>query len=236
VTANKTSPSVSAAELQKNRDLRIAAMSLHLAPEAMQRSSRVLTQLSLAEELHDAVGLCFENRLFMPTFALLRSLTDTHALGIWFLTYATEEEARDSVAHLSTPAIVQSCFIDIDRAVFDFIFEKVSGTENEIYRDVLHPSIHGDAMHITMRARDSEAGRVWTNKCVFHSHALYLHFLSELAKSQHGFPDFHGYAKSEAIRSGETMNAVLTAAPWLETDEPTDSYDYLGQSLPFVSR
>lgn len=86
---------------------------------------------------------------------------------------------------------------------------------------MLHPSIHGDAMHITMRARDSEARRVWTNKCVFHSHALYLHFLSELSKRQDEFPDFQGYAQSEAIRSGETMNAVLAAAPWLGTDEPT---------------
>jgi hypothetical protein len=43
--------------------------------------------------------------------ALLRSLIDTCVLAIWFLRYATDEEIRDSVAHLSIPEIVKKRFV-----------------------------------------------------------------------------------------------------------------------------
>jgi hypothetical protein len=114
----KKSASISAAERKKTRDLRVADLSIKLIPEEDQRASRSAAQAILASELHEAICLCLQNRLFMPTLALLRSLIDTCVLGIWFSKYAKDTEVVDSVAHLSTPEIVEKQFDKPDRAMF----------------------------------------------------------------------------------------------------------------------
>jgi hypothetical protein len=142
---------------KKIRDRKVAALSLDLTPPENQRAIRALNRALLAGELHDAMTLCLKSNLLMPLAALLRSLIDTSVLGIWLLKYATDEAAKDSVAHLSTVEIVQRSFDLEDKTMFAFIFEAVNGTDHEFYRDVLHPSIHGDALHIAMRVRDQES-------------------------------------------------------------------------------
>jgi hypothetical protein len=75
-----------------------------------------------------------------------------------------DEEGRDSVAHLSTVDMVQRSFGPEDRPMFAFIFQPVKGTDHEFYRDVLHPSIHGVALHIALRVRDQASKRTWVAK------------------------------------------------------------------------
>jgi hypothetical protein len=143
------------------RDRKVAALSLDLIPPENQRAMRALSQALLASELHDAMMLCLKSNLSMPLAALLRSLIDTTALGIWLLKYATDQEVKDSVAHLSTVEMIQRSFDQEDMPMFAFIFEPVKGTDHEFYRDVLHPSIHGDALHISMRVRHEASRRTW---------------------------------------------------------------------------
>jgi hypothetical protein len=154
----------------------VAELSINLVPEAERRSSRSARQAILASELHEAIGLCMEKSLFMPTLALLRSLIDTCVLGIWFLKYAKDEEIVDSVAHLSTPEIVKNCFDARDQVMFDFIFEELEGTRNQLYRDVLHPSIHGDALHVAMRLRDQKSKKTWVHECIIRTNVIYVYF------------------------------------------------------------
>jgi hypothetical protein len=92
---------VPAAHRKRNRDRRVAALSLDLVPAQNQRAIRALNQALLAGELHDAIALCLQSNLLMPLAALLRSLIDTSVLGIWLLKYATDEEVSDSVALLA---------------------------------------------------------------------------------------------------------------------------------------
>ena len=145
-------------------DRRIASLSLDLIPQENRRTSRSLSQALLAGELHDAVILCLKESKLMPTAALLRSLIDTCVLGIWLLRYAKDEEVPDSVARLSTPEIVKNVFVGIDQNMFAFVFEEVKGTDHQFYRDVLHPSIHGDALHIAMRLRDEKSRSTWVSQ------------------------------------------------------------------------
>lgn len=153
--AKNNSSSLSAAERTKKRDDRVAAMSLHRFPATEQRSVRALNQALVAGELYDVIILCVKNKKFMPLAALLRNLIDTCVLGIWFLKYAKNEEIAERVAHLSTPEMVKSRFVGEDQLAFAFMFQCVKGTDHEFYRDVLHPSIHGDGLHIAMRLRCS---------------------------------------------------------------------------------
>jgi hypothetical protein len=49
--------------------------------------------------------------------------------------------------------------------MFAFVFEEVRETD---YRDVLHPSIHGDALHIAMRLRDGNSKKMWVHKRILY--------------------------------------------------------------------
>jgi hypothetical protein len=133
---------------RKKRDQRVAALSINLVPKTDRRSVRCLNQALPAGEVHDTIFLCLKDGLVMPPAALLRSLIDTCVLGMWLLNYAADEEISDGVAHLSTPEIVQKHFASEDQRMFAFGFEEVHGTDHQFYRDVVHPSIHGDALHI----------------------------------------------------------------------------------------
>jgi hypothetical protein len=62
----------------------------------------------------------------------------------------------------------------------------INATDHEFYRDVLHPSIHGDALHLAMRVRDQASKRTWVHKCLFH--ANYVHMLLQFAKRQGSYP------------------------------------------------
>lgn len=213
------SPRAQGADRRKKRDQRVAASSITLVPVANQRSARSLNQALLAGELHDATVLCLKERLVMPTAALLRSLIDTCVLGIWFLRYATDEEIRDSVAHLSTPEIVKKRFVNEDQRMFAFVFEEVRGTDHQFYRDVLHPSIHGDALHIAMRLRDDNSRKTWVHKCIFHANHVYTHFLLQLAQSGQVPAHLHEYFKNESTKSLQAMAALLKHPDWQGVDE-----------------
>jgi hypothetical protein len=80
---------------------------------------RALNQALLAGQLHDAMTACLTANLLIPLATLLRSLIDTSVLGIWLIKYATEREASDSVAHLSTADLVQQRFDQNDSSSFD---------------------------------------------------------------------------------------------------------------------
>ena len=204
---------------KKKRDQRIAALAFDRISEKDRRSRRCMSQILLAGELHDAVVLCLKDGKLMPTAALLRSLIDTCVLGIWLLKYATEEQASDSVAHLSTIEIAKHVFSGNDKKMFAFLFQEVRGTDHEFYRDVLHPAIHGDALHLAMRFRDKRATKTWVHKCIFHTNHVYVHFLLQSAGSGLVPPDLQSYIKAESEKSLNTMTALLKHPAWLGIDE-----------------
>ena len=219
VTTKRTAPQVPPAHRKRNRDRRVAALSLDLVPAENQRAIRALNQALLAGELHDAMALCLQSNLLMPLAALLRSLIDTSVLGIWVLKYATEEEVSDSVAHITTVDMVQRSFGPEDRPMFAFIFQPIKGTDHEFYRDVLHPSIHGDALHIAMRVRDQASKRTWVHKCLFHANHVYVHMLLQFAKSGKVPQQFQDYIREESAKAIRVMSALLEHPDWKGTDE-----------------
>jgi hypothetical protein len=180
---------------------------------------RALNQALLAGELHDAMMLCLKSNLSMPLAALLRSLIDTTALGIWLLKYATDQEVKDSVAHLSTVEMIQRSFDQEDMPMFAFIFEPVKGTDHEFYRDVLHSSIHGDALHISMRVRHEASRRTWVYKCMFHAKHVYVHMLLQFAKSGKVPQEFQDYIREETVKAVRFMATLLEHPDWKSTDE-----------------
>jgi hypothetical protein len=203
---------------KKQRDLRVAELSINVIPEESRRSSRSASQAILASELHEAVCLCMEKRLFMPTIGLLRSLIDTCVLGIWFLKYAKDEEIVDSVAHLSTPEIVKSCFNARDQAMFDFIFEELEGTTNQLYRDVLHPSIHGDALHVGMRLRDQKSTKTWVHECITRANVVYIYFLLQFGVK---IPEeLKKYINTPRVESIKRMTAMFEQPEWRGMADP----------------
>jgi hypothetical protein len=204
---------------KKQRDLRVAELSINLVPEAGRRFSRAGRQAILASELHEAICLCMDKRLFMPTLGLLRSLIDTCVLGIWFLKYAKNEEITDSVAHLSTPEIVKNCFDGTDQSMFDFIFEELQGTKNELYRDVLHPSIHGDALHVGMRLRDQKSTKTWVHECVTRTNVVYVYFLLQVAVK---IPpaELENYIAPVRLESIKRMGAMFKEPEWQGMADP----------------
>jgi hypothetical protein len=205
---------------KKQRDLRVAELSINLIPEENRRSSRAASQAILASELHEAICLCLENNLFMPTFALIRSLIDTCALGIWFLKYAKDEEIIDSVAHLSTPEIVKTCFDARDQVMFGFIFEEIQGTNNQVYRDVLHPSIHGDALHVAMRLRDKKSTKTWVHKCVVNTNAIYIYFFLQFGVDGKLPEELNKYMNAARVQSMKRLNAMFEKPEWRGMADP----------------
>ncbi|HEY4048289.1 MAG TPA: hypothetical protein VGM27_15610 [Acidobacteriaceae bacterium] len=168
--------------LWDKHDARIAALSLDLIPREDRRWTRALLQFSLASDVHKAIHLCLREDLTMPLAALLRSLIDTSVLGIWLVKYADDKEAQESVEDKKTLEIEQ-IFNTEDRQVFAFLYEPVKDTENQFYRDVLHPSVHGDAFHLAMRTRNEAAKRAWSMKCQNGADQIYKHFLIRLRES-----------------------------------------------------
>jgi hypothetical protein len=219
VTTKRTVPQVSAAHRKRKRDGRVAALSLDLVPAENKRATRACNQALLAGELHDAMALCLKSNLLMPLAALLRSLIDTSVLGIWLLKYATDEQVRDSVAHLSAVEMVRCSFGPEDRPMFAFMFQPVKGTDHEFYRDVLHPSIHGDALHIAMRVRDQASKRIWVRKCLFHATHVYVHMLLQFAKSGKVPQEFRDYIGKESAKAICVMTTLLEHPDWKGTDE-----------------
>ncbi len=209
----------SGADRKRKRDQRIASLSLDLVPQEDRRTTRSLSQVLLAGELHDAIILCLKESKLMPTAALLRSLIDTCVLGIWLLRYGKDEEVSDSVAHLSTPEIVKNVLVGKDRDMFAFVFEEVKGTDHQFYRDVLHPSIHGDALHITMRLRDKKSRRTWVHKVIFHTNHVYVHFMLRFAESGLVPAQMREYFKNESQKSLQMMTTLLNHPDWKDTDE-----------------
>ena len=207
------------ADLRRKRDQRIASLSLDLIPQENRRTTRCLSQALLAGELHDAIILCLKESKIMPTAALIRSLIDTSVLGIWLLKYAKDEEVPDSVAHLSTPEIVKNVFVGKDQNMFAFVFEEVKGTDHQFYRDVLHPSIHGDALHIAMRLRDEKSRRTWVHKIIFHVNHVYVYFMLQFAESGLVPPQMHEYFKNESVKSLQMMTTLLNHPDWKGTDQ-----------------
>jgi hypothetical protein len=204
---------------RKARDRRVASLSLDLIPPERQRPARSLNQALLAGELHDAIILCFQNFKFMATAALLRSLIDACVLGIWLLKYAKDEEVADSVAHLSTTEIVKSTFKGQDQSMFAFVFQEVKGTDHQFYRDVLHPSIHGDALHVAMRLRDETSRKTWIHKVMFHTNQVYVHFMLELAKSGLVPSELYEYFKNESLKALQAMVTLRDHPAWQGVDE-----------------
>ena len=179
---------------------------------------RALNQAVLAGQLHDAIFVCLKSNLLMPLAALLRSLIDTAVLGIWVLKYATDQEVGESVAHLSTIEMVQR-FDQEDLPMFAFIFQPVKDTDHEFYRDVLHPSIHGDALHIAIRIRDEPSRRVWVHKCLFHSNQVYVHMLLVFAKSGKIPKQWHDSIRDNSLAAIQMMDALLQHPDWRGTSE-----------------
>ncbi len=184
-----------------------------------RRTTRSLNQALLAGELHDAIILCLKESKLMPTTVLLRSLIAPCVLGIWLLRYAKDEEVRDSVANLSTPEIVKNVLVGKDQNMFAFVFEEVKGTDHQFYRDVLHPSIHGDALHIAMRLRDEKSRRTWVHKVIFHTNHVYVHFMLQFAESGLVPAQMHEYFNNESLKSLQMMTTLLNHPDWKGTNE-----------------
>lgn len=164
-------------------------MSVDSIPSGNQRQLRAAIQYLLARELNEAMLACLKQDLCMPLACLLRSLIDTTALGLWLLKYAPEDQLTHSVAHLSTTHLVRESFDTEDQEMFAFIFKTVKNTDHEFYRDVLHPSVHGDALHIAMRLRDETSKNSWICTCSFYAENVYRHFLCEFDRNSR-VPDY----------------------------------------------
>jgi hypothetical protein len=209
VSNKRSGPSNSSHDRKSLRDKRVAALSLDLVNPEGRRSTRALTQALLAGELHDAIILCVKADLPMPLASLLRSLIDTAVLGIWLVKYALSEEVAESVASLSTPETIKERFDPEDRKMFAFVFEPVKGTDHQFYRDVLHPAIHGDALHLAMRTRDEPSTKAWILKCSFHANRVYCHFLLEFARSGVVPETYRAYIRAESEQSIRAMTSLL---------------------------
>jgi hypothetical protein len=149
---------------------------------------------------------------------LLRSLIDTTVLAIWIAKYASEEAVADSVAHLSTTEIWERHFDASDKNAFAFLYEPIKGTDHLFYRDVLHPSTHGDSMHIIMRIRDEGSSKTWVRKCCIHTHAIYCHFLFVCVRLQMIPEEYVETIRLESAQSLHRMKDFLTAPQWKEVE------------------
>ena len=103
--------------------------------------------------------------------------------------------------------------------MFAFVFQTVKDTDHEFYRDVLHPSIHGDALHIAMRIRDYSSRRTWVHKVLFHTNHVDVHLMLEFAKGGLVPAHLHEYFKTESMTSIQMMDALLKHPSWINTDE-----------------
>lgn len=93
--------------------------------------------------------------------------------------------------------------------MFAFVLEEVKDNDHQFYRDVLHPSIHGDAMHISMRLRDEKSRRTWVHKVIFHTNHVYVRFMLQFAESGLVPAQMHEYFKNESLKSLLMMTTQL---------------------------
>jgi hypothetical protein len=216
---NQNSPGSTRSDRKKRRDKTVAALSLDLVPQENRRSTRIATQVLLADELHESITLCLKEGLLMPIASLLRSLIDTTVLGLWFVKYASEDQVTGSVSDLSTTELIRDRFDDEDKKMFAFVFQPVKNTDHYFYRDVLHPSVHGDALHLAMRTRDEASRKTWTFNCAFLANSVYCHFLLQFAKTER-VPDYmEEHIKQEAAKCIRWQTALLKHPQWQGTDE-----------------
>lgn len=201
------------------RDKRIAALSIDRIPLEDQRASRAAAQAALAWELHQAIIACLTQQLLMPIASLLRSLIDTTALGIWFVKYAPDDQITESVAHLSTTDLIENYFVDEDRIKFAFLFLPVKDTDHLFYRDVLHPSVHGDALRLVMRTRDEASRKTWIYNCLFQADTVYCHFLLQFAKSGQVPEYMQEQVRAESEKCIQRRNGLLQHPEFRGTDE-----------------
>jgi len=204
---------------KKLRDKRIAAMSIDRVPLEDQRATRAATQVLLARELHQAIAVCLSEGLLMPVASLLRSLIDTSVLGIWFVKYAPKDQIAESVADLSTAELIKHRFDDEDKKTFAFVFQRVKDTDHHFYSDVLHPSVHGDAIHLAMRTRDEASRKAWVFNCSFQADNVYCHLLLQFAKSGK-VPDYmQEDVKADAAKCIRRQRALIEHPQWKGTEE-----------------
>jgi len=216
---NQNSPGSARSDRKKQRDKRVVALSLDLVPQENQRATRIATQVLLADELHESITVCLKEGLLMPIASLLRSLIEATVLGLWFVKYSSEGQVTDSVSDLSTTEVIRDRFDDEDKKVFAFVFQPVKDTNHHFYRDVLHPSVHGDALHLAMRTRDEASRKTWVFNCSFQANSVYCHFLLQFAKTRK-VPDYmKERVKGEAAKCIRWQKALLEHPQWKGTDE-----------------
>jgi hypothetical protein len=216
---NPNSPGSARSDKKKQRDKRIAALTLDLVPQENQRTTRIATQVLLADDLHKAITLCLKEGLLMPIASLLRSLIDTTVLGLWFVKYSPEDLVTQSVSDLATTELIRDRFDDEDKKIFAFVFQRVKDTEHYFYRDVLHPSVHGDALHLAMRTRDEASRKTWIFNCSFQANSVYCHFLLQFAKTGKVPAYMKEHVKEEAAKCIRWQKALLEHPQWKGTDE-----------------
>lgn len=216
---DQNSPGSTRGDRKKQRDKRVAGLSLDLVPKENKRATRVATQVLLADQLHEAITLCLKEGLLMPIASLLRSLIDTTVLGLWLLKYSAEDQVTDSVSDLSTAELIRHRFDNEDKKIFGFIFQPIKDTDHHFYRDVLHPSVHGDALHLAMRTRDEASRKTWVFNCSFQANSVYCHFLLQFAKTGK-VPDYmKERVKEEAAKCIRWQKALLEHPQWKGTNE-----------------
>ena len=181
--SKNTPPDSARVNRKELRDKRVAALSIELVSPGSRRANRIANQVVLAGELHEAIALCVNRGLLMPIASLLRSLIDTTVLGLWFVKYSSEDEVTKSVSNFSTTELINDRFDDGDKKIFAFLFQPVKDTDHHFYRDVLQPSVHGDALHLAMRTRDEASRKTWIFNCSFQANSVYCHLLLQFVET-----------------------------------------------------
>ena len=83
----------------------------------------------------------------------------------------------------------------------------------------MHPSIHGDALHIAMRRRDVESARTWVHKGLFHTNHVCVHLTLQFAERGLVPAALHDCFKKESLKSLQAMDVLLKHPTWQGTDE-----------------
>ena len=152
----------------------------------------------------------------MPIASLLRSLIDTAVLGLWFVKYSPEDQVSESVLDLSTTGLIRDRFDAEDKKIFGFVFQPIQEPDHYFYRDVLHPSVHGDALHLAMRTKDEASRKTWIFNCSFQANSVYCHLLLQFAKTGKA-PDYMKEHVKEATRQMHSLAKDTALSPALES-------------------
>jgi len=129
--------------------------------------------------------------------------------------YSSESHVSESVSDLSTTEVIRHRFDDEDKKIFAFVFQPVKDTDDYFYRDVLHPSVQGDALHLAMRTRDEASRKTWIFNCSFHANSVYCHFLLQFAKTGK-VPDYmKERVKEQAAKCIRWQKTLLQHPQWI---------------------